>query len=250
MNILLAIPAYNEEKCLEGTIERLVRVVSQDLPSCTVTMVIVDNGSTDNTASIARILARTHPQVEFLSLPERGKGAAIKAAWSKDADLYMFTDADLAYRPVILKEMYAAFLGGADVAVASRKKAGAQVTRSAGRLLATEVYNRLLRMLFGNTFTDAQAGCKGITLRVRNDLLPRVNEKKWFFDTLLLLEAEKRGYTIREIPAEYVDVRWGLSFLPTSLYFIGKLISLRIRWAFRSESRVNSTELDSNPRLV
>jgi glycosyltransferase involved in cell wall biosynthesis len=234
MRILIAIPACNETPLLEKSIERLVSYIKESLSEESVHIIIAENGSTDETLTVANALARGNANVSVVSTGSPGRGKALKEAWTKkEADVYLYIDADLPYELSILKEITDAIRNGADVAVASRWAEGAKNSQVPYRQFGSKLYNRFLRFLFKTQLTDFQAGAKGINAKARNVLLRENNETGWFFDTLLLLEAERRGLSVVEIPAVCVDQRHRLPVISGIIYFIQKPLMLKIHRLFR-----------------
>ncbi len=170
-------------------------------------VVIVDNGSEDNTPSISRDLSREYTNVTSLRLEVRGRGRALRQAWlATDADLVSYMDVDLSTDLTAVPCMIKALESGYDIAVGSRLIEGARVySRTVKRGIISRAYNYLIKALFLNKFTDAQCGFKAMTREVAASLLPCVRDQGWFFDTELLIVAEKNGLKIKDIPVIWTD---------------------------------------------
>jgi glycosyltransferase involved in cell wall biosynthesis len=206
MNIAAVIPVYNEEAQLAATVGTVVQFLGEKWKAgCQV--VIAENGSTDRTWEIALELARRHPEVRCCHQGQKGRGRALKAAWSQsDAEILAYMDVDLstdlsAFLPLI--EPLAA--GRCDLAIGSRLHPDSVTLRCWKREMISRCYNRLLRLVFGVQFADAQCGFKAITRAAARELLPVVEDTGWFFDTELLVVAEKCGYRIHEQPVRWTE---------------------------------------------
>lgn len=200
----LVVPVHNEQSALAPSIHRLARHLG-DMPwSWRIT--IVDNASTDNTAALATQLAAELPGVQLLRLDEKGRGRALRAAWSaSDAEIVAYTDVDLSTDIAALEPLVAAVRDGADVAIGSRLAPGSNVTRGPTRELVSRSYNQIIQAVTRAGFRDAQCGFKALRADVARRLLPEVENENWFFDTELLLLAEHNGLRIAEIAVHWVD---------------------------------------------
>src|SRR5690348_4319844 len=202
----VTIPVYNEERALAASIERLVRHLETAFPF-PARITIVDNASADATWKIARELAVRHAAVSALRLPEKGRGRALRAAWSRsDADVLCYMDVDLSTGLDALLPLVAPLASGhSDVAIGSRLARGARTVRGPKRELISRAYNLILRATLGSGFSDAQCGFKAIRRDAARALLPAVADEGWFFDTELLVLAQRSGLRIHEVPVDWVD---------------------------------------------
>jgi glycosyltransferase involved in cell wall biosynthesis len=202
----IVVPVYNEQAVLERSIRRLHAFLSSSMPF-TWRIVIADNASTDRTAAIARSLARSLTGVAHVSLPLKGRGRALRQAWSdSDAEVLCYMDVDLSTDLRALLPLVAGLVSGhSDVAIGSRLARGARIVRGRKRELISRAYNRLLRLTLAVRFSDAQCGFKAIRADVARRLLPSVVDDGWFFDTELLVLAQRRGLRIHEVPVDWVD---------------------------------------------
>ncbi|MEA2472263.1 MAG: hypothetical protein QOE06_178 [Thermoleophilaceae bacterium] len=202
----IVVPVHDEEAALESSIRRLHRFLRDGFPF-TWRITIVDNASTDSTPAIAAALARELPGVESRHLPEKGRGRALRAAWSvSDAEVVCYMDVDLSTDLRGLLPLVAPIMSGhSDVAIGSRLATGARVVRGPKRELISRSYNRLLHAALRTRFSDAQCGFKAVRRRVVRDLLADVRDDDWFFDTELLVVAQRRGLRIHEVPVDWVD---------------------------------------------
>ncbi len=236
MHLCVVLPALNEETIIAASCQQVAAFLARHFADWTWEIVVADNGSTDQTAAVVLALAQGEPRLRCLAVPRVGKGNAIKAAWqSRDADVYCFMDADLATDLSALPALVAAVTsGGFDVAVGSRFAPGAVVERDWLRRMSSRGYQLVLRLLLGTRVRDVPCGFKAITRRVRDELLPQVRNGAWFFDSELVILAERAGYRIAEIP-----VRWREPVTPgratkvkigsLSLGYLRAVMSLRRR---------------------
>jgi hypothetical protein len=202
----VVVPVYNEESQIESSIRSLRRFLDEEFPFLAV-ITIVDNGSSDSTRSIATRLSSEMSGVRTLCLPDKGRGRALRAAWSvTDADVVAYMDVDLSTSLDALLPLVAPLLSGhSDLAIGTRLATGSRVVRGAKRELISRTYNLLLRVALQNGFSDAQCGFKAIRKDVARRLLPFVDDEAWFFDTELLVLAERSGLRIHEVPVDWVD---------------------------------------------
>ncbi len=201
----VVIPVYNEEADLEASVER-VRDQLARLPwSARVT--IADNASTDGTAVLARRLAHRHPDVRVVHLAEKGRGRALKKVWStSDAEVLVYMDVDLSTDLNALLPLVAPLISGhSDLAIGSRLRHGSRVVRGPKREVISRGYNLLVKGALRTRFSDAQCGFKAIRRDVAREVLPLVEDDAWFFDTELLVLAERAGLRIHEVPVDWVD---------------------------------------------
>ncbi len=168
---------------------------------------VVDNASTDDTDKVARHLAATVRGVASMHLPRKGRGYALRAAWStSDAPVVAYMDVDLSTSLPALLPLVAPLLSGhRDVTIGSRLAPGAHVVRGPKRELISRSYNLLLKLTLQGRFSDAQCGFKALRRDAAAKLLPLIEDNEWFFDTELLVTAERLGLRIGEVPVDWVD---------------------------------------------
>lgn len=201
----LVIPVFNEVRNLAPSIRLLGEHLSQLPISWRLT--IADNASTDGTWEVAAMLAESVPGVRAVHLPLKGRGRALRAAWSEsDATVVAYADVDLSTDLCALYPLVASILSDhSDITIGSRLAPGARVIRGPKRELISRVYNTVLHVVAQAGFSDAQCGFKALRADVARELLPVIENQNWFFDTELLLAAERRGLRIREVPVDWVD---------------------------------------------
>lgn len=202
----VVIPVHNEERGLPPCIRRLHAHLSESFPY-PFRITIADNASTDATLAVARRLATEFDRVSVTHLDEKGRGRALRAVWSaSDAAVLAYMDVDLSTDLAAVAPLVAPLLSGhSDVAIGSRLARGARVARGPKRELISRCYNLLLRGTLAARFSDAQCGFKAIRADVAKRLLPHVQDTAWFFDTELLVLAQRAGLRIHEVPVDWVD---------------------------------------------
>ena len=202
----VVVPVFNEQAVLARSIRRLHDHLTAYMPFAW-RIVIADNASTDQTPRIAAALAADLPGVELLALSQKGRGRALRAAWlGSDAEVVCYMDVDLSTDLRALLPLVAPLVSGhSDIAIGTRLHRGSQVVRGAKRELISRSYNQLLRLTLGARFSDAQCGFKAMRTEAARRLLPAVIDDAWFFDTELLMLAQREGLRIHEVPVDWVD---------------------------------------------
>ncbi len=203
----VVIPVLNEEAGLPACLDTLLGFLPGALPGWEAQVVVADNGSTDGTLALAQRYATEHPgRVAATHLPVRGRGRALRKAWMEsDADVVSYMDVDLSTGleafPALVEAVGPG--GGSHVATGSRLARGARTTRSLKREVISRVYNLLIKALLWTRFSDAQCGFKALSRDAARVLVPLVRDEAWFFDTELLVIAEKRGFKVKDIPVTW-----------------------------------------------
>jgi putative flippase GtrA len=197
---------YNEESDLPGSVRRLHHYLAAEVPYPS-RITVADNASTDDTLAVAHALADELDDVEVIHLDAKGRGGALYAAWmSSPADVVAYMDVDLSTDLSALMPLVAPLISGhSDVAIGSRLAATSRVVRGPKREFVSRSYNLILRGVLGARFSDAQCGFKAVRADVARQLLPLVADTGWFFDTELLVIAERAGLRIHEVPVDWVD---------------------------------------------
>jgi putative flippase GtrA len=206
LQVDIVVPVRNEERDLAPSVWRLVSYLREGFPF-TARVTIADNGSTDGTWAIADRLARDFDEVRAVRMAQPGRGRALRAVWSQsDAEVLAYMDVDLSTDLNALLPLVAPLLSGhSDVAIGTRLARGSRVIRGPKRELISRCYNLLLHACMGARFSDAQCGFKAIRREQARALLPLTQDTAWFFDTELLVLAERAGLRIHEIPVDWID---------------------------------------------
>ena len=202
----VVVPVYNEQTDLEPCVRRLHGYLTESFPY-PFQITIADNASTDATPAVAARLAAELPHVGVVRLAEKGRGRALRAVWSASpAAVLAYMDVDLSTDLAALLPLVAPLITGhSDLAIGSRLSRGSRVVRGAKREFISRCYNLILRGTLAAKFTDAQCGFKAIRRDVAVRLLPLVEDTGWFFDTELLVLAQRAGLRIHEVPVDWVD---------------------------------------------
>jgi glycosyltransferase involved in cell wall biosynthesis len=205
-DIEIVVPVYNEERVLAHSIHRLHEFLDRQLPFAW-RIVIADNASSDLTPEIGRQLADRLRSVAYLRLDHKGRGRALRTAWSRSqARVVAYMDVDLSTDLRAVLPLVAPLLSGhSEVAIGSRLARGARVIRGPKREFISRMYNRLLRLVLRARFSDAQCGFKALRADVVPRLLAGVRDQAWFFDTELLVQAQRAGLRIHEVPVDWIE---------------------------------------------
>ncbi len=202
----VTVPVFNEARRLAVSLPKLHQFLSGQ-GDVSFEIVIADNGSKDGTLTLAKGLARRYHGVRVMHLAEKGRGEALKTAWSRSqADILSYMDVDLATDLTAFPALVETVAPGQfQLAIGSRLLPGSHTERGWKRELLSRGYMRLVRTFFQVQFSDAQCGFKAITREAAQTVLPLVEDTGWFFDTELLVLAERLGYRIGEVPVTWID---------------------------------------------
>jgi putative flippase GtrA len=202
----VVVPVYNEQAALADSIHRLHRHLRENFPY-PVRITIADNASIDDTPLIAAELAAELSDVTVVRLEQKGRGRALHHVWAEsDAQVLAYMDVDLSTDLAALAPLVAPLISGhSDLAIGTRLGRGSRVVRGAKREFISRCYNLILKSTLSARFSDAQCGFKAIRADVAERLLPHVTDTGWFFDTELLVLAERSGLRIHEVPVDWVD---------------------------------------------
>ena len=202
----VVIPVYNEEHVLAESVATLRRFLSEGFHHQW-RILIADNASTDDTLAVAQELAEKHSDVASLHIPEKGRGRALKASWlGSAADVVSYMDVDLSTELEAFPPLIEAIASeGYHVATGSRLSPASDTTRSRKREVISRGYNLMVKALFFTRFCDAQCGFKALSRQGVRELVPLIENNEWFFDTELLILAEKAGYPVKEVPVRWLE---------------------------------------------
>ncbi len=206
MKILIVLPIYNEEIILENNTLHLFDFLKNNLTDDW-QIVLADNGSTDGTAAISKMLVARYPEkISYFYIPQKGRGGALRKAWLDfPADIYSYMDSDLATDLVFFPKLIDAIKNGYDVATGSRLLEESETERSLARDIPSKIFNFLLKKILNFKIKDSQCGFKAISQKAAHDLVPKVQDNNWFFDTELLFLAQKNNYKIKELPIRWTE---------------------------------------------
>lgn len=236
MLIEFCLPVYNEEKILKANTLYLLDFCRKQLFDFDWKIILVINGSTDNSAAIGEELAEnSNGKINCFIVKEPGRGRALKKYWSlSQAGIAAYMDIDLAASlnniPGLINSIKS---GTTDVAIGSRLMAESSITRSFIRELSSQTYNFLSRIILGHKFSDLQCGFKAVRIETFKKISPFIKNDKWFFDTEMIAYAHRLGYKVAEIPVNWSENRYDkrkskVNLLKDSLIFLVNLIKLRV----------------------
>ncbi|WP_079063243.1 glycosyltransferase [Peterkaempfera griseoplana] len=202
----VVVPVHNEQHVLEESVRRLHSYLAETFPY-RFRITVADNASTDATWQVATALAAELREVRAVHLDLKGRGRALRQVWGEsDADVVAYMDVDLSTGLEAFLPLVAPLLSGhSDLAIGSRLRRGSAVVRGPKREFISRTYNVLLRATMAAGFSDAQCGFKAARTGIAKALLAEVEDNAWFFDTELLLLAERSGLRIHEVPVDWVD---------------------------------------------
>ncbi len=200
----IVIPVLNEAHVLAQSVAKVRKTLPELLP-CQWRILIVDNGSTDGTIETGRTLAAEYTDVVALHLDQRGRGRALRYAWTQSpADVVCYMDVDLSTELKALpRALHAMLSEGYDIAVGSRLMRESRIRRCLRREIISRIYNLMLKVLLNVRFSDAQCGFKVVTREVVDRIVPQIKDQSWFFDTELLVLSERQGYRIKDVPVTW-----------------------------------------------
>jgi len=206
VDVEIVVPVYNEAPLLAERILRLRHFLDESFPFKAL-VTIVDNASTDDTYAEACRLAASNSGVAALHLRRKGRGLALRTAWStSSAPVVAYMDVDLSTSLTALLPLVAPLISNhRDVAIGTRLARGARVVRGPKRELISRAYNLTVKVCLQGRFSDAQCGFKALRRDAALRLLPLVKDDAWFFDTELLITAERLGLRIGEVPVDWID---------------------------------------------
>lgn len=204
----LIIPTYNEEQEIESTLQYVLDYFKKQ--SYTFEIVIVDDGSKDNTVQLAKKWEKQYPEyIKVIALfPNQGKGSVVKEAMLKHTkgNIRCFYDAD-ASTPIkeVEKLIHEIANNGYDIAIASRAlpESIIEIPQPFYRQTMGKIYNLILRFFCLTHFKDTQCGCKCFNEKSINIIFPRQTLKRFSFDAEILFIAEKHGLRIKEVPTRW-----------------------------------------------
>jgi glycosyltransferase involved in cell wall biosynthesis len=227
----IILPAYNESARISSTLERILAHATKC--GWNVEIIVVNDGSSDDTADIVRQCAGAHPVVRLIENPgNRGKGYSVRNGMLRArGDILLFSDADLSSPIEEADKLFIAIGKGADIAIGSRwVDSRLQVRRQPlHRRLFGRIFNLALRVILGLQFKDTQCGFKAFTRRSAQAIFPLQKIERWGFDPEILYLAEKFGFAVAEVPVAWSH-REGTRIHPLRDGIRMFFELLRIRW--------------------
>ena len=231
MTYSIVIPAYNESSRLRPTLDELLRYTAHR--HWDVEILVVDDGSRDDTAAIVREYGKAHPQILLVKNPgNRGKGFSVRNGMlHARGDICLFTDADLSSPIEEAEKLFDAIAAGADIAIGSRwLRADLQTERQPlYRQLFGRIYNLVLRIFLRLNFVDTQCGFKAFRREAAQRIFPLQRIERWGFDPEILFLARRFGFRVKEVPVVWAHSQGTrLSPFRDGVRMLGEV--LRIRW--------------------
>ena len=206
VEVSVVLPAYNEEATIEETVETTLSTLASFLPSGSFEVIVAEDGCSDRTPEIADRLAREDPRVRHFHSDERlGRGGALERAFeAAKGDVLVYFDTDLATDMRHLETLVERIRSGeADVATGSRWLPGNVAERPAKRGVPSRAYNGLVRTFLGSDLRDHQCGFKAFSREAFEALREDVEDEHWFWDTEMLVRAQRKGYEVAEFPVDW-----------------------------------------------
>lgn len=235
VQVSVVFPAFNEADYLDVAVEKTAQKLNEFAHSYEI--IIAEDGSTDGTTERSENLAQKFPFVKHLHREKRlGRGTALNKAFKQsEGDVLVYMDLDLATDLKYLKPLVKAVSDeGYDFATGSRMLPESIVERSLRRSLSSKFYNFLVRHILCSKVRDHQAGFKAFKRQPTLQLLDEVSARHWFWDTEILVRAQRKGYKIKEIPVEWKSGRKTKVNLFKDSYNMGKQV-IKLWWQFKKE---------------
>ncbi len=225
----IVIPAFNERARILDTLSSVVTCIRERCWSAEV--VVVNDGSTDETADLVRSFALTAPEVRLMENPgNRGKGYSVRSGLLHSrGEIVLFTDADLSAPICEAERLFAAIEQGADVAIGSRWLEASRQTHRQPlyRQFFGRCFNAVTRMVMDLPFADTQCGFKAFTRPSAQTVFQLQTIERWGFDPEILFIARKRGFWIREVPVSWAhDARSRISYLRDGVQMLQELATV------------------------
>ncbi|MFZ1941186.1 MAG: dolichyl-phosphate beta-glucosyltransferase [Terracidiphilus sp.] len=227
----IVIPAYNEAARIANALESVVGCIRGH--GWNAEVVVVDDGSRDETAPIVRQFAAREPRIRLLQNPgNRGKGYSVRNGMLQSlGEIVMFTDADLSAPIEEAEGLFSALAAGADIAIGSRwlERTRQTIRQPLYRQFFGRCFNAVTRMIMGLPFADTQCGFKAFTRAAAQTVFQLQTIERWGFDPEILFIALKRGYKVVEVPVSWAhDERTRISYLKDGIRMLQD-ISI-VRW--------------------
>lgn len=235
VEVSVVFPAYNEADYLEPAVEKVTQALNEFTKSYEV--IVAEDGSTDGTAERAEELAQKYPYVKHIHGEKRlGRGTALNNAFRQSrGKVLVYMDLDLATDLKFLKPLVEAVAAeGFDFATGSRMMPESKVERTLRRSISSKSYNFLVRHMLGSKLKDHQCGFKAFRREPALQLINEVGARHWFWDTEILVRAQRKGYTIKEIPVEWKSGRKTKVNLFKDSYNMGKQV-ISLWWRLKKE---------------
>jgi glycosyltransferase involved in cell wall biosynthesis len=235
VQVSVVFPAYNEIDYLDSAVEKTAQTLNEFTNNYEI--IIAEDGSTDGTAERSEELALKYPFIKHIHRYERqGRGKALNNAFKQSrGEVIVYMDLDLATDLKYLRPLVEAILvEGYDFSTGSRMLPESKVERTLRRTVSSKSYNFLVRQVLGSKLRDHQCGFKAFKREPTMQLLDEVSAAHWFWDTEIMVRAQRKGYQIKEIPVEWQSGRKTKVNLFKDSYNMGRQV-LKLWWKFKKE---------------
>jgi len=228
----IIVPAYNEAERIGASLEHMLDYIAQSRWSAEI--IVVNDGSSDNTAAVVQDFARRNPVVRILENPgNRGKGYSVRnGMMNASGQVLLFTDADLS-SPIEEAEKLFSLIesGDADVAIGSRYLRSELQTRKQPihRRVMGRGFNVALKTILGLSYVDTQCGFKAFNRKAVTMIFPNMKIERWGFDPEILFLAKRYGLRVAEVPVSWAhDHRSKINPLRDGTRMLGELLRVRM----------------------
>ena len=240
VEVSVVLPAYNEADTIEQTVSTTLATLASFLPEGTYEVIVAEDGCSDRTPEIATRLANEDSRVRHVHSDDRlGRGGALEHAFERaDGETLVYFDTDLATDMSHLEELVDAVrVDGYDVATGSRWMPENRADRPAKRGIPSFGYNALVRTVLRSGIQDHQCGFKAFDRKALETLLPLVQDEHWFWDTELLVKAQRNGYRVKEFPVDWTPKGDSKVDIVRDVFGMGSQI-LRTFWELSVSPRI------------
>ena len=241
VEVSVVLPAYNEEQTIEETVRVPLETLDGFLPEDAFEVIVAEDGCDDRTPEIADRLAREDDRVEHFHSDERlGRGGALEFAFERaSGETLVYFDTDLATDMRHLKELVERIRSGdADVATGSRWMPGEEADRPPERGVPSRGFNSLVRFVLRSDLRDHQCGFKAVSRAAFDALKADVEDEHWFWDTELLVRAQRSGFAVAEFPVDWEPKGDSKVDLVRDVFGMGSQI-VRLWWQLSVAPRID-----------
>ena len=206
VSVSVVLPAYNEFSTITSAVEDTLNRLKTFLPDGSYELIIAEDGCTDSTPQIASDLANKYDEVIHYHSPSRlGRGEALNRAFKiAKGETLVYIDTDLATDNAHLEQLINAVRSGsADIATGSRWFPGTQTKRPFHRSILSKGFNTIVRLLLKSKLYDHQCGFKAFNKKIFFKLSPSLKDTHWFWDTEILVKAQKSNFNVFEFPVSW-----------------------------------------------
>ncbi|WP_338727692.1 flippase-like domain-containing protein [Haladaptatus sp. DJG-WS-42] len=243
VEVSVVLPAYNEEKTIEHTVKTTLDTLASFLPPGSFEVIVAEDGCDDRTPELADEMEAAYPAVRHFHSDERlGRGGALERAFeASHGSTLVYFDTDLATDMRHLEELVESVRSGEyDIATGSRWMPGNEIDRPAKRGIPSKGFNTLTRLFLPSDLLDHQCGFKAFDREALFSIMDDVEDNHWFWDTEVLVRAQKEGYRINEFAVDWTPMEDTKVDLVRDVFGMGSQI-LRVWYEFSVNPRINRT---------